>query len=223
MAITDNDYKLLWGRAAGVCSSPTCREDLTVLLQGSRSYNVGEMAHIIAKQPGGPRGGADGGSDSYENLILLCPTCHRKIDKASEDKYPVDLLHAWKAEHETAIRQVGQQQVFDSVHALKRAIAPLLIENRLLWEELGPQSSSAQTDPGSNLHCVWDLRKLDTIVPNNREIINSIEANINLLASDELSAFAAFKVHAGAFEANQYRRMDGYPRFPERFGQLFTA
>lgn len=222
MAISDNDYKLLWGRAAGHCSSPTCRTDLTVLIHGSRSYTVGEMAHIIAKQPSGPRGVEDGGPDSYENLILLCPTCHRKIDKAPETQYPINLLHAWKTEHEAAIQQAGQQQVFKSAHTLKRSITLLLIENRALWESLGPQSPSAQSDPGSNLHHVWELRKLDKIVPNNRAIINSIEANLSLLDANELSAFAAFKVHAGAFEASQYRRIDSYPCFPERFGQLFT-
>jgi hypothetical protein len=63
---------------------------------------------------------------------------------------------------------------------------------------------------------------LDTIVPNNQEIINLIEANIELLSPDELATFVTFKAHAGAFEANQYQRLDGYPRFPERFGQLFA-
>src|SRR6185312_13137244 len=101
---------------------PHCRADLTVLLQGSGSYNVGEMAHIIAKSPDGPRGVAGGGADAYENLILLCPTCHRKIDKAPEGEYPVELLCAWKSEHESAIREAGQRRTFDSVSALKGAI-----------------------------------------------------------------------------------------------------
>src|SRR6185312_2108209 len=141
---------------------PHCRADLTVLLQGSGSYNVGEMAHIIAKSPDGPRGVAGGGADAYENLILLCPTCHRKIDKAPEGEYPVELLCAWKSEHESAIREAGQRRTFDSVSALKGAIAPLLTENKLLWEQLGPHSGAARSDPGSNLHHVWTLRKLDT-------------------------------------------------------------
>jgi hypothetical protein len=50
MPISDNDVKLLWGRAAGICSNPTCRADLTVLLDKSNNYNIGEMAHVIAKR-----------------------------------------------------------------------------------------------------------------------------------------------------------------------------
>lgn len=223
MPISDNDYKLLWGRAAGMCSRPTCPADLTILLTDSRAYNVGEMAHIIAKQPSGPRGIEQGGSDTYENLILLCPTCHRKVDKAPEGEYPVAMLRSWKEQHELSIRAKGKQQQFDSTQALKKATARLLLENRALWKELGPQSIAASNDPGSNLHQVWDLRKLDTLVPNNQEIINTIEANINLLNTDEFAAFVDFKIHAGAFEANQYSRLDSYPTFPKHFGNLFEV
>lgn len=222
MSITDNDYKLLWGRAAGFCSRPGCRADLTVLVDGSQGYNVGEMAHIIAKSPSGPRGIEAGGGDRYDNLILLCPTCHSTIDKAPSGQFPVQMLQAWKSEHEAAIREAGQRTIFESPSALKQAVAPLLAENKALWDSLGPQSPAARKDPGSNLHRLWDLRKLDRIVPNNHRITNLVGANKRLLDKDELEAFIAFSIHAGAFEANQYGRLDDYPLFPERFATLFS-
>jgi hypothetical protein len=37
------------------------------------------MAHVIARQPRGRRGVPEGGSNSSENLILLCPNHHREI------------------------------------------------------------------------------------------------------------------------------------------------
>lgn len=42
---------------------------------------IGEIAHIIGSSEYGPRG--DGNFpedklDDYENLILLCPSCHKK-------------------------------------------------------------------------------------------------------------------------------------------------
>lgn len=223
MSISDNDYKLLWGRAAGICSNPECREDLTILLEGAAAYNVGEMAHVIARRPGGPRGVPEGGADSYENLVLLCPTCHRKVDKAPEGTYPAELLFAWKDEHEAEIRQRGSNQRFDTSATLKRFVSRLLVENRMLWEQLGPRSEAALSDPGSNLHLVWQLRKLDTIVPNNRKIINAIEANKALLNDAEFAAFLAFKTHAQAFEAHQYQRVDRYPLFPAEFEKEFTV
>src|SRR2546428_9139485 len=106
MAISDADTKLLWGRAAGICSNPGCREGLTIILNEDRNYNVGEMAHVIAKKPGGPRGKSGGGADSYANLILLCPTCHTHVDKAPGE-YPEDLLKKWKSDHEGEIRKKG--------------------------------------------------------------------------------------------------------------------
>jgi hypothetical protein len=223
MATSDSDVKILWGRAAGICSNPNCREDLTVILQRKGSYNIGEMAHVIARQPGGPRGRAGGGSDDYANLILLCPTCHTKIDKALEDEYPEEMLHEWKREHENSIRSAGRERLFKSFNELKEFVKPLLLENRALWATFGPKSKTAQSDPGSNLHLIWTLRKLDRIIPNNRKITNVIEANQELLDGPTLQAFIDFKLHTGAFEANQYDRVDSYPTFPESFSEIFMS
>jgi len=86
--------KLLWGRAAGRCS--ICKIIVTADKESvTDAYPFGENAHIVAEKPGGPRGD-DGLSESlrnnYLNLILLCPTCHTKIDKAPEDFPPERLL-----------------------------------------------------------------------------------------------------------------------------------
>lgn len=221
MATSDNDYKLLWGRAAGICSKPGCQKDLTVILENSPSYNVGEMAHIIAKKPYGPRGIAEGGSDAYDNLILLCPTCHRLVDKAPEGTFPVEMLDKWKAQHERLIRRRGTETTFEDAEKLKRAVRLLLMENRIIWRDLGPQSNVALSNPGSNLHRVWDLKKLNTIVPNNNKIINYVEANQGLLSDAEYNSFLLFKQHANAFEENQYERLDDYPCFPGEFGEAF--
>lgn len=223
MAISDNDCKLLWGRAAGICSNPLCRQDLTVLLQDKDAYNVGEMAHVIARKPGGPRGVPEGGSDSYANLILLCPTCHRTVDKAPEGAWPAEMLHQWKSDHEAAVRQLGADRKFETLQDLKSFAAPLLAENRLIWERFGPQSEIAMSDPGSNTHEIWSMRKLDRIIPNNRRLLNAISANMHLLSKAEISAFMEFRLHAEAFEQHQYSRSDYYPLFPEQFSELFKS
>lgn len=221
MAISEPDIKMLWGRAAGICSNPQCGRELTALLPGGDGYNVGEMAHVIARQPGGPRGVPAGGPDTYANLILLCPTCHRMIDKAPADVFPADMLFQWKEVHEARVQALGADIRFSSKEDLWRAISRLLQENHLLWRNLGPHSDAAQANPGSNLFVVWNLRKLDTIVPNNRKIINYIESNKALLSDEELGAYFGFKMHAQAFEAHQYNRTEDYPLFPEEFGRMF--
>ena len=131
MTISVADNKLLWGRAAGICSNPTCRHDLTIMLEDG-SLNVGEMAHIIARSEGGARGETKGGSDKYTNLILLCPTCHRMIDKAPSGQYPVEMLLDWKVEHEAKIRAKGSAIGFKNLAELKRAVSRKLAENKHL-------------------------------------------------------------------------------------------
>lgn len=217
MAISDNTVKLLWGRAAGTCSKPNCWADLTILLEDGRGFNIGEMAHVIARSPTGPRGVVAGGSDEYDNLVLLCPTCHRLVDKAPEQTYPSEMLHQWKQDHERIVRANGNALKFQSAAELKAHVALLLYENKALWSSLGPKSSVALTDPGSNMHEVWALRKLDTIVPNNIKIINAVEANLTLLNTTETASFFEFKIHAQSFEQHQYKRLDTYPLFPVDF------
>lgn len=221
MAISDADSKLLWGRAAGLCSNPSCRTDLTAVLEDRRSYNIGEMAHVIARNENGPRGVAGGGEDNYENLILLCPSCHRHIDKAPEGEYTVEQLFEWKKQHEEEIRSVGTEKKYIQAEELKRAVTMLLLENRMIWEEYGPESATATTDPGSNSHEIWELRKPQTIFPNNQKILNLITANIDLLNGNEYRLFLMFKSHAVSFEANHYCRLDRYTLFPQEFSEAF--
>lgn len=223
MSISDADYKLLWGRAGGICSNPKCRMALFRLLDQKGTYNVGEMAHIIARSPYGARGIPEGGPDTYDNLILLCPTCHTTIDKAPAGEFPPTVLHRWKQEHEADILRYGSAQRFTVLGELKAFIAWVLAENHALWRELGPRSEIAETDPGSNLYRVWELRKLDTLIPNNTKIITVIQANQDLLDQEAQQSFLKFKIHAEAFEANQYGRLDPYPLFPPEFSKVFSS
>jgi hypothetical protein len=123
----------------------------------------------------------------------------------------------------TRTRSAGRERVFKSFNELKVFVKPLLLENGAMWRTFGPKSKTAQADPGSNLHMIWTLRKLDRIIPNNRKMINVIEANQQLLNTAALEAFVEFKVHAGAFEANQYGRVDSYPTFPKSFSEIFMS
>jgi hypothetical protein len=221
MAISEADGKLLWGRAAGICSNPSCKADLTSILQEPNSYNVGEMAHIIARSEDGPRGESGGGSDKYANLMLLCPTCHRHIDKAPDGTYTVEQLDKWKRDHESAIRHRMSEAIYENITELKGEVAKLLMQNRIIWEQYGPESSIARKDPGSNSYKIWNYRKLDTVIPNNQKINNMIEANIKLLNADDYKSFLLFKNHATSFEANQYCRVSSYALFPAEFSEKF--
>lgn len=223
MAVSEADIKLLWGRAAGMCSRPGCGVDLTSLPEGKSAYTVGEMAHVIARAAAGPRGDGKGGDNSYPNLILLCPTCHRHVDKAPEGEFSVELLNEWKAAHEDHIRTLGASQRFSQEEDLARAVRTKLAANYAAWRDFGPESGVARHDPSSNAFDIWELRRSDTIVPNNRAIVNMINANVGLLRDKQIEAFADFCSHAEAYEAHVNSAIDRYPLFPKHFEEAFAG
>jgi len=103
---------------------------------------------------------------------------------------------------------------------LAKAVRILLAKNRAIFQAFGPASHAAH-DPSSNAHAIWELRRKDSIVPNNRSIVNLIKANENLLGEDQLEAYADFCAHAEAYEAHVYSPVDTYPTFPEKFEDAF--
>jgi hypothetical protein len=178
------------------------------------------MAHVIARKPDGPRGQADGGEDTYENLILLCPTHHTEIDKAPEGIFTVEQIYEWKQAHEERVRNSFLSPKCPDRFSLGSAIKRLLIENKAAWRQYGPESDEAQRNPMSSLADVWQLRKLDTIVPNNRRIIRLIEQNKEHIDINDYLHCVTFVEHAEGFERNCYVRTEGVPRFPIEFERL---
>ncbi|MFE1432396.1 HNH endonuclease [Streptomyces griseoaurantiacus] len=114
MTISSSARKVLWARSGGICAFPECLQELTVDLKDEESKTLsaagvplGEEAHIISGASGGPRYDSSYPQervDSYENLILLCPTHHRLIDKNGGSGFTVESLRRMKVVHETEQR-----------------------------------------------------------------------------------------------------------------------
>lgn len=96
VTINQVDLKRLFSLSAGRCN--ICNE---VVIE--HDVVIGEMAHIIAKSPTGPRGDRNRANDnSYDNLILLCSKHHKIVDSRPSD-YPADYLKSIKEKHEENI------------------------------------------------------------------------------------------------------------------------
>lgn len=112
--ISMSDNNLLFSRSAGQCN--ICKKNVP---------HLAERAHIIAHSENGARGDSLLQSiNSYDNLILLCPTCHTEIDKFPE-RYPSEKLHQIKAEHEKSISDrlsSSNQQRQNDVYCIKALI-----------------------------------------------------------------------------------------------------
>jgi len=221
MPISEKTIKLLWGRAGGMCSKPGCPENLTTLLE-SGDYTTGQMAHVIPQSPLGPRGDEGKGDDNYSNLILLCPNDHSHIDQSPTGTYPAELLYDWKAKHEKRIADLLKIPQYEDYEGLHKAIVSILIANKLLFNNFGPKSEIAHRDPCSNSYKVWEDKRINIIVPNNRKILNILDKNRNLISdSNILVAIEEFRVHVEGFEKHVEHRLDFYPQFPQKFGDLF--
>lgn len=93
--------KLSWMKSDGNCCM--CKQKI-----GRYEENgfIGEFAHIEDLQKATKRYNPDKSIDELNdesNIIILCPTCHTKIDKYSED-YPTEKLQQIKREYENNIK-----------------------------------------------------------------------------------------------------------------------
>src|SRR5258708_14820502 len=99
---------MLWGRAAGRCSKPECRQDLYEdETNADDATLVGENCNIVAESDDGPRASPSmpvEQRNSYSNLILLCRN-HHKVVEAQEHTYTVEVLHEMKRDHEAWVKQ----------------------------------------------------------------------------------------------------------------------
>ena len=96
--------KALFAKSGNQCAFPECEEHL---IDDERNC-IGELCHIEAVNKNGPRFNHDSDDEyrrSYNNLILLCPTHHRKIDKSNKfskkDLKEMKISHEKKFEHST--------------------------------------------------------------------------------------------------------------------------
>lgn len=97
----------LWVRCGGYCTM--CNSYLLNHEYLGDKGKFGELAHIIAHSPNGPRPNVNDYAQSYidseDNIMILCPTCHTMIDKKeNEGKYNEELLRKWKDKHERKIK-----------------------------------------------------------------------------------------------------------------------
>jgi hypothetical protein len=105
----DSTVRRLYALSTNKCAFPDCPTELVTAQTGTI---VGEVCHIRAQNPGGPRYEAsqdDEERHGFDNLILMCGVHHKEIDAtANLHIYTVGwLLHAKRA-HEDQARESGE-------------------------------------------------------------------------------------------------------------------
>lgn len=107
--IKDSIKQMLWGMSAGRCERMGCNKILFESPVTHFPLNNAQIAHNVAHSSKGPRAEyhAIGGKNDLNNLLLLCPDCHKEIDSSPEE-YNVELLQEMKRKHEERIRRLSE-------------------------------------------------------------------------------------------------------------------
>jgi hypothetical protein len=201
-AAPDHHTKLrLFAESAGFCQSPKCHCNLFID-DDSGNFHIAEMAHLFAANNKGPRSKPELSAEergAFENLILLCPTCHSKIDKAPESA-PDALLVEWKRSHFERIAAAFGAVKYDSRQKARAAIQSALAENREIFHEYGPDNEY-KFNPESEVAQVWQRKVRSRILPNNRKVLTILDANQGLLNDQELTTLEQFRQHIDDLEA----------------------
>lgn len=105
--VSQKNRLILWVRAGGRCQYAGCNHPLLGdIVSGAERLNKAFVAHIVAADPGGPRGDpvrSHALADSLENLMLLCHAHHHLVDEEDEVGHPEARLREMKTAHEARI------------------------------------------------------------------------------------------------------------------------
>ena len=116
--IPNNVQRRLYAESMGRCMNPRCECEIL----NEEGY-IGEIAHI------NPHSITQ--DDSYDNLILLCPNCHKDFDK--NHKFSADEVRQWKIMRKKEIDEFYCKK-FKNFEELKEAVRPLLERNKEIYE-----------------------------------------------------------------------------------------
>ncbi len=169
----------LFAESMGRCMNPSCRQDLF-----RENSDVSEKAHIDPY--------CKTADNSFENLVLLCPSCHRDFDK-NHAFTPEEVLD-WKK-----IRNIELEKIFskkyDTFEELEKEVAPLLMENKTIYENYYLKDNRE----------LWNKFEAK-ILSNNRKLKMLFSSNLNLIqrhkeeSYSNLAYIQSFIAHVEEFE-----------------------
>lgn len=122
--MSDQDRKLLWGKAGNRCA--ICKKLLVnVEDNDERGVIIGIEAHIVGHSEDGPRGNDPlplTERHKYENIVLLCSEHATTIDERT-DVWTVEKLRALKKEHELLMMEITPSLTHP--HPVLRLVLPV--------------------------------------------------------------------------------------------------
>jgi len=169
--------KALFARSGNRCAFPGCDQALF----NRKNQFIGQLCHIEAAMPGGPRYNERQTNQerrAYENLLLLCYPHHVEIDHNDGDEYPVEKLRGIKQEHE-ATHEASRFQIKEA------ELLKLAKEMEKFWDRIERLNRIEHSMP----ELAFEISAKGTlfdVLSSIRDAIDSIEGLLDLLRrSDE--------------------------------------
>lgn len=151
--ISDNEQRKLYAESMGRCMNPNCKKELF----GSDG-DIMEKAHIIPY--------CKTADNSYENLIILCPSCHKQFDKLSA--FSVEEVKQWKQIRKDELERFFSKK-YSNFDDLKKTAVPLLLENKQIFENYFLHDNKL----------LWDKFEIKILI-NNEKLKKLFESNLDL-------------------------------------------
>lgn len=180
--VEESVKRKLYAESMGRCMNPNCQRELFC-----ENGDIIEIAHIAPY--------CKTADNSFENLILLCPSCHTDFDK-NHAFTPEEVL-GWKR-----IRGEELEKMFSkkcaSFEELKKEVVPLLLENQTIFKSYYLKENKV----------LWDKFEA-TILSNNRKIKMLFSVNLDLFQCNQkkshsnLAYIQTFMRHIDEFEATR--------------------
>ena len=116
---TQQTIKQLFATSGNNRAFPDCNQNIV----NENGTVIGEICHIQALNEKGARYSNElNDKNNFDNLILLCPTHHKIIDK-EPDKYPVVKLNEWKKQQisnaKTKQFEFNEKQIYSQIENIK--------------------------------------------------------------------------------------------------------
>lgn len=180
--IDESAKRKLYAESMGRCMNPNCQRELFC-----KNGDIIEKAHIDPY--------CKTADNSFENLILLCPSCHTDFDK-NHAFTPEEVL-GWKRTRGEELEKMFSKK-YASFEELKKEVVPLLLENQTIFTTYYLKENKV----------LWDKFEA-TILSNNRKIKMLLSVNLDLIQCNQqkshsnLAYIQTFMRHVDEFEATR--------------------
>lgn len=222
MRLPIKDQKILWVRAAGMCSFPDCKKKLIVQPDiESEEKLVGEIAHIFAKSKKGPRGVQHLTKkliNTYTNTILLCPDHHRLVD-LYPGEYPPELLMDFKDQHEIWVQKTLRDRTEGIGWKVIIQEANIKIDKESIIKALNPDFPQGKIVRLSSNNTNW-LKTMKNLTERIKKVIKSTKNPrfaIFSLAKISAAIFLGFLLRKIRVKYIQYDRDNQIWSWPKNF------